>query len=156
MDRYEVIIFWSNEDQAFVGEIPELPGCMAHGSTHEEASPTLKRPCNFGSTRRKNFRRPGSRATRLSAGLCMKPFRIAVLISGGGTTLLNLLGKIAAGQLPVEIAMVLSSSPTARGLQFATDAGIPSVVIERKSFAGQDDFSRGVFDRAAGPASIWW
>lgn len=37
MDKYEVIIFWSAEDQAFVAEVPELPGCMAHGSTHEDA-----------------------------------------------------------------------------------------------------------------------
>ncbi len=37
MDKYEVIIYWSDEDQAFVAEVPELPGCIAHGSTHEEA-----------------------------------------------------------------------------------------------------------------------
>ncbi len=37
MDHFEVIIFWSNEDQSFVADISELPGCMAHGSTHEEA-----------------------------------------------------------------------------------------------------------------------
>ncbi|HEV7680825.1 MAG TPA: type II toxin-antitoxin system HicB family antitoxin [Pyrinomonadaceae bacterium] len=35
--RYEIIIYWSNEDQAFVAEVPELPGCMAHGDTHESA-----------------------------------------------------------------------------------------------------------------------
>ena len=35
--RYEVIIYWSNEDQIFVAEVPELPGCMAHGETKAEA-----------------------------------------------------------------------------------------------------------------------
>jgi predicted RNase H-like HicB family nuclease len=35
--RYEVIIFWSAEDRAFVADVPELPGCMAHGATHKEA-----------------------------------------------------------------------------------------------------------------------
>lgn len=35
--RYEVIIFWSDADQAFVAEVPELPGCMAHGDTRESA-----------------------------------------------------------------------------------------------------------------------
>ncbi|MCE5268239.1 MAG: phosphoribosylglycinamide formyltransferase, partial [Planctomycetaceae bacterium] len=76
-----------------------------------------------------------------------RPFRIAVLISGGGTTLRNLIEKIAAGRLPVEIRLVVSSSPTAGGLRFAADAGIPSTVIERKTFASQDDFSRAIFDR---------
>ncbi len=37
MYRYEVIIFWSEEDGVFVADIPELPGCMAHGDSPEEA-----------------------------------------------------------------------------------------------------------------------
>lgn len=37
MMRYEVIIYWSEDDQAFIAEIPELPGCMADGSTYQEA-----------------------------------------------------------------------------------------------------------------------
>jgi len=37
MNKYEIIIYWSMEDQSFVAEVPELPGCMAHGSTYEEA-----------------------------------------------------------------------------------------------------------------------
>jgi predicted RNase H-like HicB family nuclease len=37
MYKYEVIIYWSNEDQTFIAEMPELPGCMAHGSTQEAA-----------------------------------------------------------------------------------------------------------------------
>lgn len=35
--RYEMIIWWSDEDAAFVVDVPELPGCMAHGSTRAEA-----------------------------------------------------------------------------------------------------------------------
>lgn len=35
--KYEIIIYWSNEDQTYVAEVPELPGCMAHGDTHESA-----------------------------------------------------------------------------------------------------------------------
>jgi predicted RNase H-like HicB family nuclease len=37
MSKYEVIIYWSEEDQAFVAEVPELPGCAAHGPTQEAA-----------------------------------------------------------------------------------------------------------------------
>ena len=37
MVRYEVIIYWSDEDHSFVAEVPELPGCMADGQTYQEA-----------------------------------------------------------------------------------------------------------------------
>jgi predicted RNase H-like HicB family nuclease len=37
MIRYEVIIYWSDEDQAFIAEVPELPGCAADGGTYQEA-----------------------------------------------------------------------------------------------------------------------
>ncbi|MDA1312346.1 MAG: type II toxin-antitoxin system HicB family antitoxin [Acidobacteria bacterium] len=37
MTKYEIIIYWSEEDRAFVAEVPELPGCMAHGSTQQAA-----------------------------------------------------------------------------------------------------------------------
>ncbi len=37
MNRYEIIIFWSQEDDAFGAEVPELPGCAAHGNTQEDA-----------------------------------------------------------------------------------------------------------------------
>jgi predicted RNase H-like HicB family nuclease len=42
MDKYEVIIYWSDEDDAFVAEVPELPGCMAHGPSHESALANIK------------------------------------------------------------------------------------------------------------------
>lgn len=37
MSKYEIIIYWSSEDEAYVAEVPELPGCMADGSTYQEA-----------------------------------------------------------------------------------------------------------------------
>ena len=37
MHRYEIIIYWSEEDQVFVAEVPELPGCAAHGDSGDHA-----------------------------------------------------------------------------------------------------------------------
>lgn len=37
MMRYEVILYWSEEDKAFIAEVPELPGCAADGETYQEA-----------------------------------------------------------------------------------------------------------------------
>lgn len=37
MHKYEVIIYWSAEDEVFVADVPELPGCMAHGTIQEAA-----------------------------------------------------------------------------------------------------------------------
>ncbi len=37
MSKYEIIIYWSEEDQAFIAEVPELPGCAADGATYKEA-----------------------------------------------------------------------------------------------------------------------
>ena len=42
MDKYEVIIYWSEEDDVFVAEVPELPGCMAHGATHAAALASVR------------------------------------------------------------------------------------------------------------------
>lgn len=51
MYKYEVIIYWSDEDGAFVAEVPELPGCAAHGDAPDGRWPTAKRRSGFGSTR---------------------------------------------------------------------------------------------------------
>lgn len=37
MFKYEILIYWSEEDQAFIAEVPELPGCAADGMTYQEA-----------------------------------------------------------------------------------------------------------------------
>jgi phosphoribosylglycinamide formyltransferase 1 len=79
-----------------------------------------------------------------------------VLISGGGTTLRNLIDKIGARELDAEIALVISSNPEAGGLEFARQAGIPARVLERRQFLSTDDYSAALFDacRAAAPDLI--
>jgi len=42
MNKYEIIIYWSDEDQVYVAEVPELPGCMAHGASQEAALANAK------------------------------------------------------------------------------------------------------------------
>ena len=42
MYKYELIVYWSEEDASFIVEVPELPGCMADGATHEEAVKNAK------------------------------------------------------------------------------------------------------------------
>ncbi len=59
------------------------------------------------------------------------PLSIAMLISGGGTTLQNFIDLRDSGELHVEFKLVISSRSDAKGLQRATEAGIPTMVIER-------------------------
>ena len=75
------------------------------------------------------------------------PLRVAVLISGGGTTLRNLIRKIEAGALDVRVELVISSSPGAAGLQYAEKAAIPLAVVRRKEYDSTDRFSEVIFDR---------
>jgi formyltetrahydrofolate-dependent phosphoribosylglycinamide formyltransferase len=65
--------------------------------------------------------------------MAKSPISIAVLISGGGTTLQNFIDLRDNGELHVDLKLVISSRPGALGLQRAADAGIPTVVIERSS-----------------------
>ena len=73
------------------------------------------------------------------------PMPIAVLISGGGTTLRNLIEKVREGSLPVEIRLVISSSADARGLAIAAEAGIPSLVIRKDKLTTADAYSEAIF-----------
>lgn len=72
------------------------------------------------------------------------PLRVAVLISGSGTTLGNLLEEQSLGRLPISIDLVISSSPKARGLQFAEQADIPSDVVSH-DVAHPEAFSEAIF-----------
>ena len=67
--------------------------------------------------------------------------RIAVLLSGSGTTLQNLLDRIVSGSLPVEIAVVVSSRADAYGLERARRAGVPVGVVARKAYGDVDGFN---------------
>ena len=81
-----------------------------------------------------------------------QPLSVAVLISGGGSTLKNLLNKVRQDRLHVDVRLVISSSPGAGGLEHARQAGIASQVIRRDDYASDEAFGQALFDacRAAG------
>jgi phosphoribosylglycinamide formyltransferase-1 len=81
------------------------------------------------------------------------PLRLVVLISGGGTTLDNLLRRIGDGRLDAEVSLVVSSNPAAGGLAIARRAGVPAAAIDRRAFPDEASFSQAVFGlcRAADP-----
>jgi phosphoribosylglycinamide formyltransferase-1 len=85
-----------------------------------------------------------------------KPLPLAVLISGGGTTLRNLLERIEAGTLSAEVKLVISSTAKAGGLRFAEQASISSLVAHPKDYASPEAYSEAIFApcRAAGVALV--
>lgn len=70
--------------------------------------------------------------------------KAAVLLSGSGRTLENLLAKIEAGDLAVDIAAVVSSRPKARGVNVANEQGIPCEVFRRKDFHSVADHNAAI------------
>ena len=68
--------------------------------------------------------------------------RLGVLISGGGRTLQNFVELIKAGQLPAEIAVVISSLPDVAGVERARAAGLPVVIVRKKDHPDEAEFSR--------------
>ena len=75
-----------------------------------------------------------------------QPIRLAVLLSGGGRSLQNLLDRIADGRLKAQVALVVSNRNDAGGLERGERAGIPTAVAERKDFSSREEFSRHIFD----------
>jgi phosphoribosylglycinamide formyltransferase-1 len=76
----------------------------------------------------------------------MADIRLAVLISGGGTTLQNFLDRIADGRLRARVVLVVSSRADAFGLERTHRAGVPTAVVERKACASREEFGRRIFD----------
>lgn len=74
------------------------------------------------------------------------PVRLAVLISGGGTTLANLMARIGDGTLDATIEIVIASRPGLAGSDKAVAAGLPVYVAGRTAFTDVDAFSRHVFE----------
>ena len=76
----------------------------------------------------------------------LKPFNISVMISGGGTTLKNLIDRYECGELNAQITQVISNKPNAGGLQYAGDAGIECHVVDHRDYDSVEAFSKAIFD----------
>jgi phosphoribosylglycinamide formyltransferase-1 len=76
----------------------------------------------------------------------MHKLRIGVLVSGRGSNLQAIIDAVAAGWLPVNIAVVVSDKPEAYALERAKAAGIPSVVIKREPYADRSSFEEAICD----------
>ncbi|MDB5345685.1 MAG: phosphoribosylglycinamide formyltransferase [Schlesneria sp.] len=74
-----------------------------------------------------------------------RPLRLAVLISGGGTTLTNLVARIRTGSLNAQIPLVIASRPDCGGVQRAKDAEVPCEIVVRKDFTSVQEFSDRIF-----------
>jgi len=73
------------------------------------------------------------------------PLQLSVLISGSGTTLQNLIDRIADASLNANIAMVVASRPGINGIERAASAKLACQVVERAKFPSVADFSQQVF-----------
>lgn len=60
--KYELVVFWSSEDDAFVVQVPELPGCMAHGATPTEAVAQAEQAIDLWIDTARDLGRPVPRA----------------------------------------------------------------------------------------------
>jgi phosphoribosylglycinamide formyltransferase-1 len=76
----------------------------------------------------------------------LAPIRLAVLISGSGTTLQNFVDQIADGDLAARIVQVVSSREDAFGVERARRAGLPVAVVSRRDCASAAEFGQQVFD----------
>lgn len=72
--------------------------------------------------------------------------RLAVLLSGSGTTLQNILDCCDRGELDARVACVVSSRPDAYGLERARKAGVPAITVNRKEYSSVDAFGEAVWD----------
>lgn len=75
-----------------------------------------------------------------------RPWRLAVLISGSGRTLHNLIRVIHAGELNAEIVAVVSSVENVKGLEIATESGIPTHVLTSQHASGVDAYSTAMYE----------
>jgi formyltetrahydrofolate-dependent phosphoribosylglycinamide formyltransferase len=74
-----------------------------------------------------------------------RPVRLAVFLSGGGRTLVNLLGAIGRGELRAEVAVVVTDREEVGGIERAVEAGLKTAVLVRRDYGSAGDWSEAAF-----------
>jgi phosphoribosylglycinamide formyltransferase-1 len=82
------------------------------------------------------------------------PIRLAVLLSGSGTTLQNIIDRIGRGELDAEVAGVVSSRVNVYGLERAKNHNIPAATVARKSFASHGERNPYLHARPRGAGGV--
>ena len=71
--KYEIILYWSEDDQVFIAEVPELPSCMAHGDSQESALTSVNEAIALWITTANELGRAVPPPKRQAACLCLTP-----------------------------------------------------------------------------------
>jgi phosphoribosylglycinamide formyltransferase-1 len=114
----------NQEADRLVNQALNLEKDVVHGKPCGKDKPALRRTPN-GAAAEKNI----------------KPIRLGVLISGSGTTLMNILEYIKKGRLNAEVVVVISSRSTVAGVDKAKNAGLNVKIVRKKDFPDIDEFS---------------
>lgn len=91
-------------------------------------------------------KRTNTKRYTLNAKRYKRPIRLGVLISGGGTTLINILEYIKQGRLNTEVAVVISSRSAVAGVERAKSAGLDVKIVRKKDHSDIDEFSKRIED----------
>lgn len=83
----------------------------------------------------------------MSEGRMSNKTRVVVLISGSGSNLQALIDGVQAGNLPIELAAVISNRPDVLGLERAAKANIPAELLDHKAFADRESFDRALMEK---------
>lgn len=84
-----------------------------------------------------------------------KRLQLGVLISGSGTNLQAILDAAGQGRIPVDVRVVISNRPKAKGLDRARAAGVPTVVVSHKKFDTREDFEQRLIEVLAEHGAQW-
>ena len=85
----------------------------------------------------------------------MAPTRLGILISGTGSNMKSIVAACEAGEVPAEVAIVISNRADAPGIHWAADHGLETAVLSHKDCASREDHDRAVVDRLRS-ASVDW